>query len=118
MVAAAVSISSRLRAPPSTSRAHTSIAVKAGQVAVEHDHVVVVDERARQAGLAVERDIDRHPRVTQPGRDRLGQLLIVFDHKHAHRCSFAETVAAARFQHGFSESVRARSETFPKPPVT
>ena len=60
------------------------IAVKAGQVAVKDDHVVVVDERACQAGLAVERDIDSHPRVTQAGRDRLCQLLVVFDHKHAH----------------------------------
>ena len=58
--------------------------MEAGQVAVEHDHVVVVDERARQASLAVERDIDRHPRVTQAGRDRFGQLLVVLDHKYPH----------------------------------
>ena len=55
-----------------------------GKVAVEHDHVVIVDQRARQTGLAVERDIDRHPRVAQAGGDRPGQLLVVLDHKHPH----------------------------------
>jgi hypothetical protein len=65
------------------------IAVKSGQIAIEHDHVVIVDHRAGQAGLAVERDIDSHVFVPQPGRNRLGQLSVVFDHKHAHCCSFA-----------------------------
>ena len=55
------------------------------QVTIEHDHVVIVDERARQAGLAVQRDIDRHPRLAQAGGDRLGQFLVVLDHKHPHR---------------------------------
>jgi hypothetical protein len=58
--------------------------VERGKVAVEHDHVVVVDQRARQAGLAVEGDVDRHPRVAQAGGDRSGQLLVVLDHKHPH----------------------------------
>ena len=55
------------------------------KVAIEHDHLVVVQERARQAGLAVESDIDRHPRLAQAGSDGLCQLLVVLDHKHPHR---------------------------------
>ena len=39
------------------------IAVKPGEVAVEHDHVVVVDQRADEAGLAIKRNVDGHARV-------------------------------------------------------
>ena len=55
------------------------------EVAIEHDHVVLVDERACQACLAVQSDVDGHPRLAQAGGDRLGQLLVVLDHKHPHR---------------------------------
>src|SRR5262249_39168953 len=63
------------------------VAVQAGQVSVEHDHVVVVEQGPLKPGRAVERDVDGHPRLAQPGGDRLGHLLIVFDHKYPHRHS-------------------------------
>jgi hypothetical protein len=64
-------------------RAHL-IAVNGREVAIEHDHVVIVDERAGQPSPAVESDIDRYPRLAQAGGDRLCQFLVVLDHKHPH----------------------------------
>ena len=60
------------------------VAVHPGQVAVEHDDVVVVDRGLPQPGRAVERDVDRHAVALQPERDRLGQLRLILDHQHAH----------------------------------
>ncbi len=60
------------------------VSVDAREVAIEHDHLIVVDERAREAGLAVQRDVDRHPSFAQPGGDRQRQFLVVLDHKHPH----------------------------------
>ena len=60
------------------------VAVHLGQVAIEHDHVVVVDRGLPQPGRAVERDVDRHALALQPERDRLGQLRLILDHQHAH----------------------------------
>jgi hypothetical protein len=54
--------------------------VHAGQVAVEHDHVVVVDAEALQRGVAVERDVHGVGVVAQPLGDRLGEHPLVFDH--------------------------------------
>jgi hypothetical protein len=61
------------------------VAVNPWQVPVEDDHVVVVLERALQPRGAVERNVDRHLLPPQRRADDLGQLLVVFDHKHAHR---------------------------------
>lgn len=61
------------------------VAVQAGQIPVEHDHVVVADERAIEPCRAVVGDIDGHLRPAQAHADRVGQLFIVFDHQDAHR---------------------------------
>ena len=45
-----------------------------GQVPVEHDHVVVGDQRALEAGRPVEGDVHGHLLLPQPDADRLGQL--------------------------------------------
>ena len=60
------------------------VAVNTGQVAVEHDHVVVVDQRSLQGGVPVQGGVDRHPLQAQPGRDRLGQLAVVLCHEYPH----------------------------------
>ena len=103
-------------------RAHL-IAMDGRQVAIEHDHVVIVDQRARQARLAVQRDIDRHPRLAQAGGDRLGQFLVVLDHKHPHRPLLLRCkVAAGVFHGGFTgcgaqTAAGREEETGRKPPV-
>ncbi|HSZ14337.1 MAG TPA: hypothetical protein VK790_09915 [Solirubrobacteraceae bacterium] len=68
-----------------------------GKVAIEHDHVVVVDQCARQTGFAVERDVDCHSRMAQARGDRRGQLLVVLDHQHSHQSLRVEKVAPRRF---------------------
>jgi hypothetical protein len=83
--AAPVSINTRLRPPAATSFAHTSSPWTTGKVAIEHDHVVIVDEGVRQACFAIEGDVDRDPRLSQAGGDGLCKLLVVLDHKHPHR---------------------------------
>ena len=85
------------------------------QVAVEHDHVVVVDERARQTGRSVERDIDGHAGLAQAERDRPGHLLVVLDHEHSH----VHQATSRWFQHGFASGLVSAGwrggDTFPKP---
>ena len=89
------------------------IAVHARQVAIEHDHVVLVDRGARETGRAVESDVHGHARLAQAERDRLGHLLVVLDHKHPHgRSAFHGRTSlqtrrvlqatSPRFQHGFA----------------
>src|ERR1700729_4381625 len=56
-----------------------------GKIAVEQDDVVLIKPCLSKSPDAVERDVDRHPRVAEPGRDRLGQLLVILDHQHSHR---------------------------------
>jgi len=61
-----------------------AVAVDAGKIAVEHDHVVVVDRGSPQAGLTVVRDVDGHALALQTECNRFGQLHVVLDHQHAH----------------------------------
>jgi hypothetical protein len=61
-----------------------------------------LNQRARQASLAVERDIDSHPRVAQAGGNRCGQLLVVLDHKHPHSQLLCGQGSAAVFQRCFA----------------
>ena len=60
------------------------VAVEDREVAVEDDHVVVVLERAGEAGVAVEGDVDGDAGVAQAGGDGVCQFLVVLDYKHAH----------------------------------
>jgi hypothetical protein len=55
-----------------------------GDIAIEDEHVVVVDGRALEAGLAVIGDVDGHGVVPQPFCDRIGQLPFVFDDENPH----------------------------------
>ena len=68
-------------------RAADLVAVHPGQVAVEHDDVVVGDGRVRERVVAVEGDVDGHPLTPQAVGNRLGEALVVFDDEHAHRHS-------------------------------
>ncbi len=70
----------------------------ARQVAVEHDHVVVVDRGTRETGRAVERDVHGHAGLAQTERDRLRHLLVVLDHKHSH--GHSSFTAGLRFWSG------------------
>ena len=54
------------------------------QVAVEHQHVVVVDARPLEAGLAVIGDVHCHRVEPQAFRDRVRELPLVFDDQYAH----------------------------------
>jgi hypothetical protein len=59
--------------------------VGAGQVPVQHHHVVPGDGDALERVVPVERDVDRHALPAQPGPDRGGQDLEILDNKHPHR---------------------------------
>ena len=72
------------------------VAVQAGQVPVEHDHVVGRRESLLQSGRAVEGDVDGHLRPAQADADCFGELLIVFDHQYAHHRSSLCVPRAAR----------------------
>jgi len=60
------------------------VTVPPGQVPVQHDHVVVGDQRALEALRPVVGHVHRHPLLPQPGPDRVGQLTVVLDHQHPH----------------------------------
>jgi len=61
------------------------VAVHAGQVAVQHHHVIAVDRQALQGRIAVQGYVDGHPLPAQPGRHRPGQHLVVLGHQNPHR---------------------------------
>ena len=60
------------------------VAVDAGQVAVEHDHVVAVQVQLGQGVGAVVADVDGHPLVPQAAGDGGGQHGLVLDDQHPH----------------------------------
>src|SRR3954463_3155853 len=62
------------------------VAVQLGEVAVEHDHVVVDDPRLDERAGAVVRDVDRHPLAPEAPRDRARQALLVLGYKDSHLC--------------------------------
>jgi hypothetical protein len=55
-----------------------------GQAEVEADQVVRVDARLDEGLVAGVRDVDGVPLAPQPGRDSVGQVLLVLDDEHAH----------------------------------
>jgi hypothetical protein len=71
--------------------------VDAGQVPVQHDHVVVVDHGTVEAGRAVERDVDGHPVAAQPDGDGLRHLRVVVDHEHSHVLRMPRDRVSRRF---------------------
>ena len=60
------------------------VAVDVGQVAVQHDHVVVDDGRALERLIAVERDVDGESVAAKAARERLGEPGLVFGDEDAH----------------------------------
>ena len=60
-------------------RAADLIAVHFGEVSVQHDHVIRSDGRAGERVAAVMGDVDRDPLAAQPGRNGVGQDLVIFD---------------------------------------
>ena len=66
----------------------------AGEVAVQHHHVVAVGAETSEGVVAVERHVDDHPVAPQPGRDCPGQPLVVFSYQHSHRLLLVTSVAA------------------------
>ena len=71
--------------PLGDKRAADLVAVYAGQVAVEHEHVVVGEREVRERVVAVERDVDGHALAAQARSDRLGQLDVILDQQYSHR---------------------------------
>jgi hypothetical protein len=61
--------------------------MEAGEVSVEDDHVIVVDQRAAEPGLTVDGYVDGHSSPPEAAGDGLGQLRVVFDHQDPHRAS-------------------------------
>ena len=61
------------------------VAVDAGKVAVEHDHVIVGERDAPERLAAVEREVDGHALAAQHGRHGLGEPRMILDHQHPHR---------------------------------
>jgi hypothetical protein len=62
--------------------------------------------------MAVERDVDGHPRAPQAGGKRLGQFLVVLDHQYPHR----SMMSGLKLRRGYA----ARPlpiETVPQPPL-
>ena len=60
------------------------VAVDVGQVAVEHDDVVVDDGRALERLVAVEGDVDGESVAAKAARERLGEPGLVFGDEDAH----------------------------------
>ena len=56
-----------------------------GQIAIENDHVVVVEQCLLHAGGPVVRDIRPEPAITQSLADVVGQLDLVLHDEHPHR---------------------------------
>jgi hypothetical protein len=65
------------------------VSVYDGEIAIEHDHVVVDRVHARECATAVVRHVDRHILAAQPACDRIGEVLLVLDNQHAHAVSFS-----------------------------
>ena len=61
------------------------VAMRARQVPVEDDDVVVGPAGPVQCAVTVEGQVDGHVFAPQACRDRLGQLLVVLDHEYSHR---------------------------------
>jgi hypothetical protein len=82
----ALSMISRGRASVATRGAAHLVAVEPWLVAVE-PHKVIGGERGQLEGLnAIEGKVDRDPLPPQADGDPLGELGVVFDEEHAHRC--------------------------------
>ncbi len=60
------------------------VSVHPGQVSVEHNDVVVVDQRMFQTTCPIERNVHRHFRAAQADADRVRHLFVVFDDQHPH----------------------------------
>ena len=74
------------------------VAVHAGQVAVEHHHVVARHHRHLVPGRAVVGDVDGQALPAQPARDRVGEAALVLDHQYPHGATL--TAGAPRPNHG------------------
>ena len=60
------------------------VAVHPGEVAIEDDHVVVIDADPLLPGEAVVGDVDRHPLAAQADPYVIGQPLLVLDDQDSH----------------------------------
>ena len=72
------------------------VAVQLREVTVEDDHLVLVDERLLEAGLAVEGHVDGVGVVAQAAGEGLGHPLVVLDDQHPHERSPRRPAAATR----------------------
>ena len=63
------------------------VAMRAGQVAVEHDDVVRVHARVEQRAVAVAGDVYGHALPAEPAGDRIGDAPLVLCHQHPHAYS-------------------------------
>ena len=58
-----------------------------GQVPVQHEHVVAGERHVVERVLPVEHHVDGHALVAQPGRHRLREPFVIFNHQHSHALS-------------------------------
>ena len=70
-------------------RAHR-VPVNLGQVAIEHDHVVSVEERLLHSGRAVVGDIGRDSLVSEPLCEVVGQVHLVLHDQNPHASILSE----------------------------
>ena len=72
------------------------VAMHAGQVPVQHHHVIAADRQALQGCGAVQGHVDSHSLSAQPGRQRRGQDLVVLGYQNPHRLPALSCVAACQ----------------------
>ena len=63
------------------------VAVRARDVAVEHDDVVLVDRELLERGVSVARDVGGDRLEAQPVADGFGEVELVLDDQHPHALS-------------------------------
>ena len=73
------------------------VAVRAGDVAVEHDDVVLIDRELLERGVAVARDVGGDRLEAQPVADGLGEVELVLDDQHAHAPSLGRGAYRAAY---------------------
>ena len=79
-----MSISTRVcGSSAATARAHL-VAVKLGEVPVEHEHVIAARARFEQGAQPVVGEVHRQPFAPEAAADRLSHATLVFGHEHAH----------------------------------
>jgi hypothetical protein len=83
------------RAPAASQVLADLVAVHAGQVPVQDDHVVAGQGHVVERVLPVVGHVDGHAFIAQPARHRLREPPVIFHHQHSHTLSQLRPVCPA-----------------------